>query len=119
MSDKVDFLHAFKPESFLQIGSVMLDGDGQEFPNFPKIASLQCLHNISKKELEMKLIFCKQINIKVSYKSISTLCTSKFAIIIDGHDQASSKYQSSQYFSNISKKKLATKLFNKNILKRW
>ena len=36
VSDKVDFLHAFKPESFLQIGSMILDGDGQEFPKLLK-----------------------------------------------------------------------------------
>ena len=28
----------------------------------PKIASLQCVYNISEKKLEMKLIFCMQIN---------------------------------------------------------
>ena len=32
----------------------------------------------SKKKLKMKLIFCMQINIKLSYKLISTLWTSKF-----------------------------------------
>ena len=34
--------------------------------------------NISKKKLEMKLIFCMQINIKVSCKLISTLWASRF-----------------------------------------
>ena len=38
-----------------------------------KIASLPCFYSISKKKLEVKLIFCMQISIKVSYKVISTL----------------------------------------------
>ena len=32
MSDEVDFLHAYKRESFLQINTMILDGDGQAFP---------------------------------------------------------------------------------------
>ena len=44
----------------------------------------------------MKLIFCMQINIRVSYKLISTLWASSFlqgdTIIIDDDDQAFSKY---------------------------
>ena len=40
----------------------------------PKIASLQCMYNISKKKKTSdKLIFCMQINIKVDYKLISTI----------------------------------------------
>ena len=64
------FAFAYKHESFLQIGTMLLDGDGQAFP---KIASFPCLYNILKKKLEMKLIFCMQINIKISHKLISTL----------------------------------------------
>ena len=45
-------------------------------PKVSKVASLQCLYNITKTKLEMKLTFCMQINIKVSYKLISTLWTS-------------------------------------------
>ena len=33
-------------------------------PKVPKIANLQCLYNISKKKLKMKLVVCMQINIK-------------------------------------------------------
>ena len=43
----------------------------------------------------MKLIFCMQINIKVSYKSISTILALKFLqddVIIDGYYQVVSKY---------------------------
>ena len=48
-------------------------------PKVPRISSLQCLCNISKKKSEMKLTFCMQINIKVSYKLISTLWASKIS----------------------------------------
>ena len=49
-------------------------------PKVPKIASFQCLYDISKKKLEMKLIFGMQINVKVFYKLISTLLASNFSI---------------------------------------
>ena len=62
VSDEVDFLHADKHEILLQMDVTKLT------PKVTKLASLQCLYNISKKELEMKLIFCKQTNIKVSDK---------------------------------------------------
>ena len=78
MSDEVDFLHVGKYESLLQIDSN--DFDGSSIPRVPNIASLQCLYNISKKKLKMKLIFWIQINIKVSQKFISTLWVSKFPI---------------------------------------
>ena len=35
-SDKVDFMHADKPESFQQIDTMIFDRDGQAFPKFPK-----------------------------------------------------------------------------------
>ena len=50
---------------------------------------------ISKKELEMKLIFCMQINIKMAYKLISTLGHQRLlqgdTNIIDEHDDVFSK----------------------------
>ena len=58
MSGEADFLYANKHESFLQI-----DATGK----VPKIASLQCLYNISNTKLVMKLIFCMQINISTSW----------------------------------------------------
>ena len=73
----------------------------QSFQN----ASSLC--NISKKELEMKLIYCLQIN-KVSYKMISALCGSKFStlsLLMIKHSQVL-KILSLQYLYNISKKKL-------------
>ena len=36
VSDEVDFLHADKHESFLQIDTMISDGDGQAFPKFSK-----------------------------------------------------------------------------------
>ena len=36
VSDEVDFLHAVKHESFLQIDTMIFDGDGQAFPKFSK-----------------------------------------------------------------------------------
>ena len=36
LSDEVDFLHADKHESLLQIDSMVLIGGGQAFPKFPK-----------------------------------------------------------------------------------
>ena len=35
-SDAVDFLHTNKHEIFLQIDTIVFDGDGQAFPKFPK-----------------------------------------------------------------------------------
>ena len=74
MSNEVDFLHADKHESLLQIDTMILMGrEWSSIPKVPKIASLQCLYNISKKKLEMKMIFWMQINIEVSYRPVSTL----------------------------------------------
>ena len=50
---EVAFLHADKDESYLQIDTMIFDGDGQAFLNFPK----QQVCNISKKKLQMKLGF--------------------------------------------------------------
>ena len=36
VSDEVDFLHADKHESFLQIDTMIFDGDDQAFPKFSK-----------------------------------------------------------------------------------
>ena len=73
VSDEFDFLHAGKHEGLLQINAMILMGAGIVIPKVPKIASLQCLYNISKKELDMKLFFCMYINIKVYCKVILSL----------------------------------------------
>ena len=73
---EVYILHADKRERLLQIDSMILMGMVKHSQS-PKIASLQCFHNISKNKLKMKLIFCMEINIcKVDI------------IIVNGHDQA-------------------------------
>ena len=36
VGDEVDFLHADNHERFVQINTIIFDGDGQTFPNFPK-----------------------------------------------------------------------------------
>ena len=82
MGDEVDFLHARKHESLLQIDTRILKGQElSSIPKFPKISSLQCLYNISKKELEIKLIFL------LVYKHPSVLQGD--TITTPGHDQAS------------------------------
>ena len=74
VSDEADLLHAYKHERFLQIDIMIFDRDGQAFSKFPKYQVCNVfIINILKKKLEMKLIFCMQINIKISDKFISTL----------------------------------------------
>ena len=63
MSGAVDFLHADKDESLLQIMLRLFDGYGQPFPKFPK-KQVYNVFTISLKKLEMKLTFLMQINIK-------------------------------------------------------
>ena len=73
VSNEVGFLCADSYESVIEIWH-----GWASIPKVLVIASLQCLYNISKKKLEMRLIFCMQRNIKVSYQLISTLWASKF-----------------------------------------
>ena len=57
MSDKDDFLHTGKHESFLlQIDTMIFKGDGQAFPEFPKWQVCNVC-NISKKKLRDKVDF--------------------------------------------------------------
>ena len=75
-------------ESFLQIGTMIFDVDGQVFSKFPKQQVCRIFIISQKKKCKMKLIFCMQVNIKVTFKLISTLCASNVlqgdTIIIDG-----------------------------------
>ena len=48
VSDEVDFLHADKHESFLQIDTMIFDGMVKHSQS-SQTASLQCLYNILKK----------------------------------------------------------------------
>ena len=112
VSDEIGFLHVDKHESSLQIGNDIW-WRWSNIPKVPKKSSLQCLYNISKKKLEMKLIFYMQINIKVSYKFISALWASKFPTSWYYHYWWAwssilkvLKLTSLQHLYNISKKKL-------------
>ena len=49
MTDAVDFLHADKHESLLQINTKFFWWVWSSIPEVPKKASLQCLYNIPKK----------------------------------------------------------------------
>ena len=69
--NEIDFSHVDKHESSLQINTDIWLG-WSNISRVPKISSLQCLYNISKSKLE-------QINIKFSYKFISTLWVAKFS----------------------------------------
>ena len=77
-SDAVDFLHADKHKSLLQIDTEIFWWVWSSIPKVSKISSLQCLYNIPKKKLEMKLTFLVQTNIKVFYQLISALWKPKF-----------------------------------------
>ena len=62
-------------------------------PKVPKIASLQCLYSISKKNLKLKLIFCMQSFQKVYFNILSIKVAYKVdIIIINGHDQVFPNY---------------------------
>ena len=104
VNDEIDFLCVDKHGSLLKIDTMILIGMVKYSQSFQNASSL-C--NISKKELEMKLIYCLQIN-KVSYKMISALCGSKFStlsLLMIKHSQVL-KILSLQYLYNISKKKV-------------
>ena len=111
VSNTVDFLHADKHESLLQIDTMILMETvkySQSSQNRKFAMSLQYL----KKKLELKLTFCMQINIKVSYKLISTLWASKISTRWCCHYWWASsilkvlKVASLQYLYNILKKTL-------------
>ena len=112
VSNAVDFLHVDKHESFLQIDTIILMEMVKYFrssQNSKFAVSLQYL----KKEVGMKLTFCMQINIKVSYKLISTLWVSKFSTRWYYHYLWAwsiilniPKVTSLQFLYNISKNKL-------------
>ena len=112
VSDEVDFFHAVEYETLIQPDTMILMGMVKHSQS-SQIATLQCLYNISKKKLGMKLIVCKQIHIKVPYKLISTLWASQFHTRWYYHYWWAwssilkvVKVTSLQYLYNISKKKL-------------
>ena len=61
MKNEADFWPADKRQMFSQIDTIILGVCSEAHPSYPKQQnnnSSQCLCNISKKKLEMKLIFC-------------------------------------------------------------
>ena len=90
LSDEVDFLHADKHEILLQIDSMILMGIVKHSQSSQNSMFTMSLCNISKNKLKMKLVFCMEINIKVSEKFISTLWVSFLQGFL--HDQAFSNY---------------------------
>ena len=78
VNDEVDFSYACKDDNLLQNDTMILMGMVTIISIILKTASLQCLYNILKTKLEMKLMFCMQINIKMAYKLISTPSAPKF-----------------------------------------
>ena len=69
---KFNFLHVDKHQSLQQVASIILGECSLAFPKYPQkvFISLQYLHKI----MGMKLIIYLQINIKVFYKMIVSLC---------------------------------------------
>ena len=77
VNDEVDFLHADKHESSCKLMIWFLMGMVKHTQSFQNSKFAMSLQYLKKKTSEMKLIFCMQINIKVSCKLISTLWASK------------------------------------------
>ena len=111
LSDTVDFLRVDKHESLLQIDAMILVKMVNCFHSSQNSKFARMSLQYLKKRLEIKLTFCMQINIKVSYKLILTLWASKF-LARWYYQWAWSmilkvlKVKSLQYLYNISKKKL-------------
>ena len=73
VTDEVNFLPAGTYQRFLQIDTIILGVCVcvcQDMPKLLKILTLLFLCNILRKNRVMKLIFCMQISMKVSYKLI-------------------------------------------------
>ena len=84
-----------------------------KIPKVPKIASLQCLYSISKKNLKLKLIFSMQSFQKVYFNSFSLTIKVAYkveVIIVNGHDQVFSNY--SNYKFAISLQQLKKEIRN-------
>ena len=89
VSDEVDFLPADQHESFLQINTMISDGDDQALPKFPnsKFAiSLQYL----KKEVRDEVDFF-HADKRLKFPEHQGFLQGD-TVIIDGHGQAFSKY---------------------------
>ena len=79
----------------------------------PRMTGFQCLYSISMNKLEIKLMLCMQINIKVTCKMLSTLWASKIPTKWYYHYWWAwssilkvPKVKRYQYLYNMSKKKI-------------
>ena len=75
LSDRVDVLHADKHKSVLQIDTLILIGMVKHSQS-SQMTSLQCLYNISRKEVRDEVGFSMQINIKFFFHKL--ILTRKF-----------------------------------------
>ena len=96
LSDEVDFLHADKHESLLQIDSMILIGmvnHSQNSQNSKFAISLQYLTKEVKDEVDFLYADKHQSFLKVYFNTLGIKVSYKVHIIvIDGHDQAFSSY---------------------------
>ena len=60
VSDEVDFLHTNKHEDFLEIDTMIFDGDGQVFPKFPKLKFAISLQYLKNKLDEVDFFTCRK-----------------------------------------------------------
>ena len=98
VSDEVDFWYVNKHESLIQIDTMVLMGC-PSIPKIARIASLQCLCNISKKKLEMKLIFLHADKHQSFYKLALS-----FLIEVAGHVQSTQNRKLVIFLQYIKKK---------------
>ena len=96
LSDEVDFLHAGKHESLLQIDSMILMGmvkHSQSCQNSKFAMSLQYLKKEVKDEVDFSHADKHLSFLKVCFNTLGIKSSCKFdIIIINGHDQAFSNY---------------------------
>ena len=93
LSDEVDFFVHISMISLLQIYSVILMRIVKHSQSSPKIANLQCLYNISKKDVKDEVSFLHadkhQTVLKVYFNTLGIKVPYKInSIVINGHDQA-------------------------------
>ena len=95
LSDEVDFLHADKHESLLQIDSMILMGMVKHSQSFQKskfAMSLQYLKKEVKDEVDFLHADKHQSFLKIYFDTFAIKVSYKVDIIINGHDQAFSNY---------------------------
>ena len=96
MSDEVDFLHADKHESLLQIDSMILMGmvkHSQISQNSKFAVSLKYLKKEVKDEVDFLHVDKHQSHLKVYFNTLGIKVSCNVdTIIINGHDQAFSNY---------------------------